>query len=284
MTDLPARSLPDRPDLRHLRDEPSAESASGELGTLSAAQLAIAREYGFPSWPRLKAFVETRALDLADRAADPRPLGLLVRPAHRAKCPARRRAGAGLVRHRRRLASPAMSLRCNVFSPPDATLSRRVQPLDWTPLLYACFSRLLRTERAAAIVEVARLLLGAGADPNASWVDHDHLQLPIYAAAGIANNAELTRLLLAAGADPNETLTDADAIGEALYHAVEFADTRVRAPAARSRRHAAHKVSYCLGRALNFDRSPMVELLLTFGARPTSGHLKQAISKHVRSR
>ena len=42
-----------------------------------------------------------------------------------------------------------------------------------------------------------------------------------------------------------------------------------------------HKISYCLGRALNFGRSPMIHLLLSYGAKPTSGHLKQAItSRH----
>src|SRR6476660_9433353 len=37
------------------------EAASGEI-TLAGAQLAVAREHGFASWPRLKAEAETRAL------------------------------------------------------------------------------------------------------------------------------------------------------------------------------------------------------------------------------
>ncbi|BEP12360.1 hypothetical protein acdb102_06710 [Acidothermaceae bacterium B102] len=156
----------------------------------------------------------------------------------------------------------------------------RVGPLGWTPLLYACFSRLLRdTRHAPGIVAVARLLLEAGADANASFVDHGWVEVPVYAAAGIANNAELTRLLLAYGADPNETLTDSEAIGEALYHAVEFADTTC-AQLLLEAGTAPHKISFCLGRALNFSRSPMVELLLSYGAKPTSGHLKQAITSH----
>jgi hypothetical protein len=51
--------------------------------------------------------------------------------------------------------------------------------------------------------------------------DGEFRELPIFGAAGIADNAELTRMLLAAGADPNETYQDGS-IGEALYHAVEF--------------------------------------------------------------
>jgi ankyrin repeat protein len=162
-----------------------------------------------------------------------------------------------------------------------ARVNDRVGPLGWTPLLYACFSRLLRDATyGPGIVAAARLLLEAGADPNASFVDHGWVEVPVYAAAGIANNAELTRLLLAYGADPNETLTDSEAIGEALYHAVEFADptcARLLLEAGVTQ----HKISYCLGRALNFGRSPMVDLLLSYGAQPTSGHLKQAItSRH----
>jgi hypothetical protein len=67
--------LPDRPDAGQLRRRARElhraavggdASALGRLRevsdkvTLSAAQLAIARDYGFPSWPRLKAEVERR--------------------------------------------------------------------------------------------------------------------------------------------------------------------------------------------------------------------------------
>jgi len=69
--------LPDRPDLDQLRrqarellraatrDEPSAVArlrAVSDRVTLSAAQLALAREYGYRSWPALKAEVERRRL------------------------------------------------------------------------------------------------------------------------------------------------------------------------------------------------------------------------------
>src|SRR5690348_7798742 len=61
--------LPDRPDLAQLRRrarELHRAAAGGDAAalrrvrqvsaktTLSTAQLAVAREYGFPSWPRLK--------------------------------------------------------------------------------------------------------------------------------------------------------------------------------------------------------------------------------------
>jgi acetyltransferase (GNAT) family protein len=74
------RHLPDRPNLdqlRHQARELQRAAAAGDPDatrrlqvvslktTLSAAQLALAREYGFSSWTRLKAEVERR------RASDP---------------------------------------------------------------------------------------------------------------------------------------------------------------------------------------------------------------------
>jgi ankyrin repeat protein len=267
--------LPEHADLRHLRDEAKHRRRSGEFPSLSAAQLAVAREYGFASWPRLKSFVETRALDRAARAA------ALVRSA----CSDDPRVARRLLEAQPGLGSYDLVTACvtgevaavaEVLDP--AAVNERIGPLGWTPLLYTCFSRFLRTDKAADLVAVAALLLAAGADPNAFWVEHDYLELPVYGAAGIANNAALTQLLLEAGADPNETLTDAEAIGEALYHAVEFADVTC-ARLLLEAGTAQHKVTYCLGRALNFNRSPMVELLLANGAQPTSAHLQQAISK-----
>jgi hypothetical protein len=72
--------LPERPDLDQLRrqarellraaakGEPAAVPrlrAVSERVTLSAAQLAVAREYGYPSWPALKAEAERRRLSEA---------------------------------------------------------------------------------------------------------------------------------------------------------------------------------------------------------------------------
>ena len=79
--------LPDRPDLDQLRRqarellraatryEPSAVArlrAVSDRVTLSAAQLAVAREYGYRSWPALKAEVERRRLaQLAGKSPPP---------------------------------------------------------------------------------------------------------------------------------------------------------------------------------------------------------------------
>ena len=54
-----SRPLPDRPNLRHLRDQAKDLLRSGAAGSLTAAQFQIARQYGFPSWPKLKLHVES---------------------------------------------------------------------------------------------------------------------------------------------------------------------------------------------------------------------------------
>jgi ankyrin repeat protein len=53
------RPLPERPNLRHLKDEARALVKAGEAASLSKAQFQIARVYGFASWPKLKAHVDS---------------------------------------------------------------------------------------------------------------------------------------------------------------------------------------------------------------------------------
>ena len=55
----PSRSLPEKPDLRQLKDQAKDLVRSGEAPTLAQAQLRLAREYGFAIWPKLKAHVES---------------------------------------------------------------------------------------------------------------------------------------------------------------------------------------------------------------------------------
>lgn len=51
--------LPDRPNLRHLKDQAKGLLKAGGAASLADAQLQIARLYGFASWPKLKAHVES---------------------------------------------------------------------------------------------------------------------------------------------------------------------------------------------------------------------------------
>lgn len=65
-----SRSLPDRPNLeflkkeaKHLLDDLRRSNASAQLAD---AQFALSRDYGFDSWPKLKAHVESIAATLPD--------------------------------------------------------------------------------------------------------------------------------------------------------------------------------------------------------------------------
>ena len=53
------RALPDRPNLRHLKDQAKDLVKSGTAASITDAQFEIARLYGFASWPKLKAHVDS---------------------------------------------------------------------------------------------------------------------------------------------------------------------------------------------------------------------------------
>jgi ankyrin repeat protein len=53
------RPLPDRPNLRHLKDQAKDLVKAGTAKSITDAQFKIARLYGFPSWPKLQAHVES---------------------------------------------------------------------------------------------------------------------------------------------------------------------------------------------------------------------------------
>jgi len=58
-TGAPEMALPPNPDVRHLKQQARDLLAGGGAAKLSEAQFRIARRYGFASWPKLKAHVES---------------------------------------------------------------------------------------------------------------------------------------------------------------------------------------------------------------------------------
>jgi hypothetical protein len=60
-TDSPQvpRPLPERPNLRHLKDQAKDLLKARDAGSLTEAQFKVARQYGFSSWSKLKANVDS---------------------------------------------------------------------------------------------------------------------------------------------------------------------------------------------------------------------------------
>ncbi len=59
MSESAVVQLPDQPDLRHLKDQAKDLVSAGTCPTLADGLFRVARRYGFPSWPKLKAYVES---------------------------------------------------------------------------------------------------------------------------------------------------------------------------------------------------------------------------------
>ncbi|MFI7640664.1 ankyrin repeat domain-containing protein [Nonomuraea sp. NPDC049400] len=180
--------LPQRPSLEHLRKQAKHRKRAQGI-PLSRAQFEIAREYGFPSWPKLVEHVRVAALEGIERAlvlADPAALAALLAAGPAAATepvPSRGQPGA----------RPAAGL-----APLLVLLRRAVAP-------------------DARVRECARLLLDAGADPGSHTVEWggEGRRTALFDAVERGDLA-LARLLVERGAAPDE---------DAFYHACEQSDT-----------------------------------------------------------
>jgi ankyrin repeat protein len=212
--------LPAQPNLDHLRHEakdllraaqagdPAAAGRISEVSdrlTLAAAQRAVARDYGFASWAKLKLEVQARADDLA-RLADEFCLASIRDWTGRA---------ARMLAARPELASYNLatalvlgdSEKVRAAIGADPTLVTMVDPrTGWMALHAACASRWhqLDPARSDGLLAVATLLLDAGADP-AGRSDPSSQWLPLTCAVAGAPNPAITKLLLERGAVPTDS-------------------------------------------------------------------------------
>jgi len=210
---------------------------------LSAAQLVVARRYGFPSWARLRRYVEVleRYSRFPARMAQDTPTDPAA-PAEdflRLAClryeddqPERWAQALRILEehpeitqvsiHAAAAAADVPRLAASLAADPRAA-NRPGGPYRWEPLFYLAYARHDPAIEHAAVLRAARLLLQAGADPNAGYLWHG-LPTPFTVLTGIFGEGELgpvrqprhphaqtlARLLLEAGADPND--------GQALYN------------------------------------------------------------------
>lgn len=268
--------LPAQPHLDHLRREArdllraakggdaaaaARIAAVSDQRTLAAAQLAVARDYGFASWARLKAEVETRAADLARLA--------------REFCQASIRDWTGkaarMLAARPELADYDLATAIVLGNAPkvrgalaaDPALATRPDPATgWLALHAACASRwhALDPARADGLRDVAVLLLDAGADLNEHM--HGGQWTPLRCAVAGAPNPAITRVLLERGAVPADHdlyLAGFEASHECLRLLAGHADVRAIARMA-------------LAAPVSGNDAEGVRLLLAAGADPGQYH------------
>ncbi len=192
-----ARVLPNRPSLRHLKDQAKDLLKAGNARSLSDAQLQIARQYGFPSWPKLKAQVDSleEAGQLKD-AIDRNDLFLVQ--SMMLRNPALHKAPLGYAKD----GPLTWVAECRVPRVrPDRT---RLAMAKWmietgSDVHQGGDAPLMRAALDSERIPMMELLVAHGADVNAAW----HGDYPILFASCETLNPGTLHWLLEHGADPN---------------------------------------------------------------------------------
>jgi ankyrin repeat protein len=226
---MSSRILPTHPDLSHLkheaktlrdafvaRDATAVARVHAVLGPrptlkLTEAQRVLAREYGFPTWAKLRSHVQ------AERApASARDAFLAAVQNHDGA------QAMDVLRAAPELATTSLHVAAVLGSVADvrrlvaldpAQLNARVGSPSGDPLLWLCYSPFhgASRERDDGLAASARVLLEAGADPNTR--DGKFGVPALYALTGVHDAPRIARILLDAGAAPTD--------GESVFHAAE---------------------------------------------------------------
>jgi ankyrin repeat protein len=254
------------PRLQNLADAPSIKFA------LSDAQLVIAREHGFESWPKFsKHIAELNAADFAASVSDPPAAFIDASVWHgtldrsEAILAAHPEVAHSNIHTAAILGDDAAVRRFLALDPDNATA--KGGPRGWDALTYLCFSKYLRLDpaRASGFVRAAEALFNAGASANTGFFEKDHQPGPewesaLYGAAGVAHHAELTRLLLERGADPND--------GEVPYHSPETYDSDAMQVIVESGKLNDDSLATMLLRKADWHDYDGIKYLLEHGADP----------------
>ena len=191
------RPLPDRPNLRHLKDQAKDLLKAGTAKSITDAQFKIARLYGFPSWPKLKAYVDSfgqigrlkQAIDTNDLA---RVKDLMSRH------PELHRAPLGYGKN----GPLTWVAECRVpWEPPSPT---RLAMAKWmiengSDVHQGRDGPLMRAALKGNRIAMLELLVSYGADVNAEW----NGDFPIIFAPCEAVDPQALKWLLDHGANPN---------------------------------------------------------------------------------
>ena len=235
---------------------------------LADAQLVIARERGFETWPK---FAQRIEVINSEAAAGANPVAAFIEAAiwHGTL----EAAEAILAAHPEIVQT---SIHVAAILGDDATVRRFISadprnatkkqaPYDGDALVYLCLSKYLRLDpaRSAGFLRAATALLDAGADPNSGFWSKDEyheFETALYGAAGVAHHAELTRLLLERGADANDN--------ETFYHAPETYDNAALKVLVESGKMRADLLAGMLLRKADWHDYEGIKYLLEHGADP----------------
>ncbi len=191
------RPLPDRPNLRHLKDQAKNLLKAGKANSLTDAQFKIARLYGFASWPKLKAHLDSlqqigqlkQAIDSNDFE---RVKTLMTRN------PALHRSPLGYNKN----GPLTWVAECRIpWEPPSA---KRLAIAEWmiengSNVHQGGDGPLMRAALFAHRIPMMELLLAHGADVNAEWNEYFPI---IFAPCETVEPAPI-KWLLERGANPN---------------------------------------------------------------------------------
>jgi ankyrin repeat protein len=199
-----------------------ARAADADLAraplALHDAQSVIAREHGFDSWNALRDHVEGLALEIGAATREFLEAATSERPDRAERLLESHPGIAHASFHTALVLGDAASAKAHLAR--DAALAiANGGPRGWQPLHYVCYSCIgaRTTHREAGLIETARELIGAGADPNLRfpWQHHDVHRPVLWGAVFVVKSLPLAGALLDAGADPNDgvTLTIAAGLG-----------------------------------------------------------------------